>query len=232
MKETKIIIYSLTCPLSNEIKYIGATRERVGMRKRLTQHICDRNSRVNRKNNWLKKLFRNGDRPKIEMIDIIPFCEWEFWESYYISLFKSWGFTLYNIAPGGENPPVLSGKLNPNYGKKLKKETREKISKRLMGRKIPKNVREKISKSMKGHIKSKETRRRLSESHKGKTISKEHREKMGRKIIGINVKTGEEIRFNTIASATIHFSIKSNSGIGNCLIGRAKTCNGFTWNYI
>ncbi len=47
--ENNIIIYTLTCPLKNQIKYIGVTRENVGIKKRLTQHICDRNKRVNRK---------------------------------------------------------------------------------------------------------------------------------------------------------------------------------------
>lgn len=229
--ESDIIIYTLTCPLDNKIKYIGATRESVGLKKRLTYHICDRNSRTNRKNNWIKKLFTLNRRPIIEEIDMIPFDEWEFWESYYINLFRSWNFNLYNIAPGGENPPVLSGKLNPNYGKKLKQETKDKISKRLKGNKISIEIREKISSSLKGHVKSEETRKRLSESHKGKVISQEHREIMGRKIIGINIKTGDKIYFKTIASATKYFNLKSGSGIGNCLSGRAKTCNGFIWIY-
>lgn len=230
--KNNIIIYTLTCPLDNKIKYIGATRESVGIKKRLIQHTGDRNSRINRKNNWIKKLFKLNKRAIIEEINIIPFDEWEFWESYYITLFKSWNFNLYNIAPGGENPPVLSGILNPNYGNRLKQETKDKISKTLKGNVVSEEIRKRISQSMKGRVKSEETRKKLSKSHKGKIISIEHREKMGKKIIGVNIISGEELEFNTIASATRYFSLKSGSGISNCLNMRAKTCNGFTWRYI
>jgi group I intron endonuclease len=217
-----ILIYSLTCPLSNEIKYIGATRERVGIKKRLTQHICDRFSSVNRKNNWIKKLFKLNKRPIIELVDTIPFSQWLFWESYYISLFKSWGFKLYNIAPGGENPPVLSGALNPNFGKKLSRETKDKISKRLKGNIIPIEVREKISKSMKGKIKSEETKKKLSISKKDKN---------GKKINVYNTSTGKNFIFNSLAEAAREINI-SESTIRSSIKRNLKMRNDFICKYI
>ncbi len=222
IKNGKILIYSLRCPINNEIKYIGATREHVGLNRRLTRHICDRFSSVNRKNNWIKKLFKINKRPIIELVDIIPFSEWAFWESYYISLFKSWGFKLYNIAPGGENPPVLSGKLNPNFGKKLSQETKDKISKRLLGNIIPEEIRNKISKGMKGKIKTEETKKRLSASK---------RDKNGKKIIGINSITGENLTFNSLAEAARQTNI-GESSLRSSVKRNTTMRNGFTWRYI
>jgi len=217
-----ILIYSLTCPISNEVKYVGATRERIGLQKRLTHHICDRFSSINRKNNWIKKLFKLGKRPKIELVDIIPFSEWLFWEMHYISLFKSWGFNLYNIAPGGENPPVLSGNLNPNFGKHLSQETKNKISKKLKGNIIPDEVRKKISKGMKGKIKSEETIKKLSESK---------RDKNGKKISGINNNTGEIFIFNSLAEAARQTNIKEGS-IRSSVKRKLTMRNGLSWKYI
>jgi hypothetical protein len=37
----------------------------------------------------------------MEIIDEVPTSEWKFWEKYYISLFKSWGFILINKNNGG-----------------------------------------------------------------------------------------------------------------------------------
>jgi hypothetical protein len=36
----------------------------------------------------------------LEVIDEIPISEWRFWEKYYISLFKGWGFILENSNNG------------------------------------------------------------------------------------------------------------------------------------
>jgi group I intron endonuclease len=217
-----ILIYSLYCPIKNEIKYVGATRERVGLKKRLTRHVCDRFSGINRKNNWIKKLFKLGKRPIIELVDVIPFSEWLFWEMHYISLFKSWGFNLYNIAPGGENPPVLSGNLNPNFGKKLSQETKNKIKKRLTGNIITDEVRQKISLGMKGKIKSEETRKRLSASK---------RDKNGKKISGVDTNTGEIFIFNSLAEAARQTNMKESS-IRSSAKRKLTMRNGFEWKYV
>ena len=222
MENSNILIYSLTCPINNDVRYIGATREHVGLKRRLTYHICDRFSSVNRKNNWIKKLFKLNKRPIIELVDIIPFSEWAFWETYYISLFKSWGFRLYNIAPGGENPPMLIGKLNPNFGKKLSQKTRNKISKKLLGSIISKEIRNKISKGMKGKIKSEETRKKISNSK---------RDKNGKQIKGINFITGEILVFNSLAEAARQTTM-SEGTIRSSVLRNTTMRNGFKWNYV
>jgi hypothetical protein len=41
---------------------------------------------------------------EIELLDTVKLNEWKFWEKYYISLFKSWGFKLENKNNGGSGP--------------------------------------------------------------------------------------------------------------------------------
>jgi len=220
--EENIIIYSLTCPIKKEVKYIGVTRERVGLKKRLTQHICDRNSNINRKNNWIRNLFNQNLRPIIEPVDVVPYSEWYIWESYYISLFRSWGFELYNINPGGENPPVLYGVLNHNFGKKLKEETKQKISNTLKGQTIPDNVKQKISNSLKGRTKTLETCKRISISKKGKN---------GKAIIYINIFTGENIKFNSLSESALTLKV-NESTIRRSIKNNAPTKKGFYWKFL
>ena len=47
----------------------------------------------------------------IDIIDTIKETEWEFWEKHYISLFKCWGFKLFNISEGGKIDFKITGKL-------------------------------------------------------------------------------------------------------------------------
>ena len=58
----------------------------------------------------------------MEIIDEVPTSEWKFWEKYYISLFKSWGFKLDNKNNGG------GGSINQ------KESSKKTISKKLLGK--------------------------------------------------------------------------------------------------
>ena len=50
----------------------------------------------------MRSLLKESVQPLLEVIDEVPDTEWIFWEQYYISLFKSWGFKLTNATAGGE----------------------------------------------------------------------------------------------------------------------------------
>lgn len=56
-----------------------------------------------------------GKNTILEVIDIVDTNEWKFWEKYWISQFKSWGFILLNKNNGGGGPIKYS-----DYSKKLK----------------------------------------------------------------------------------------------------------------
>ena len=84
---------------------------------------------------------KNFPNDILEPIDEVPVTEWKFWESHYISLYKSWGFNIRNKKSGGDGSDWISPE-----------------------------IRQKLSLVNKGKIRSKETLLKMSESHKGKNL--------------------------------------------------------------
>ena len=122
-----IKIYTLSD--SNTIRYIGQTNN---PKKRIYKHIFEANNSggKNKRCSWIKSLLNKGERPILEIVDEVPFKEWGFWEQYWISQMKQWGFNLVNDTLGGEG----------SYGRKHSTETKSKMSKAKKG-KLPKNIK-------------------------------------------------------------------------------------------
>jgi hypothetical protein len=93
-----IKIYTLSEPETGEVRYIGKTKHELA--SRLYQHIHEK-TKCHRYY-WIQKLIKSNKRPVIELVDLVPGNNWQFWERFYISLFKSWGFNLCNNTEGGE----------------------------------------------------------------------------------------------------------------------------------
>ena len=110
-------IYTLSHPITNEIKYVGKT---VNLKQRLSAHISD--AKINKKNNlvsnWIKSLLNQNLKPKMEIIDETSHDDWGELEQYWISQFKTWGFNIKNITLGGEG----------TYGRIWSKSSIDKIS--------------------------------------------------------------------------------------------------------
>lgn len=142
MKKAKI--YTLNCPITNEVKYIGKTESELS--KRLNQHLYYI-KKVNKKNNWIKSLLKKDLKPKIELLEEVELDDWQFWEMYWISQFKAWGFNLKNSSEGGMGGKTkwYSGENHHYYGKKAKESRRKNISQALSGRVIKESSREKMS---------------------------------------------------------------------------------------
>jgi hypothetical protein len=93
---------------------------------------------------------------------------------------------LCNIAPGGGGAS-LSGKDHPNYGKKMSKEQKRKLSESHKGKKLSDKHKRNISKGLKGNvIISQEQRKKISEALTGRKFSDEHKRNISiaRKKIG------------------------------------------------
>lgn len=108
-------IYYLSDPITNQVRYVGKANN---IKKRLYCHLSKNNLiKPTHKNNWINSLLRENIKPLIEVIDEVPLSEWEFWEKYWISQFKTWDFDLTNKTDGGGKVynVVKFGSKNPNY---------------------------------------------------------------------------------------------------------------------
>lgn len=155
-----------------------------------------------------------------------------YWQEYYDCVEKGLNckYTGYNDKSGSysdELKEVLSkgklGKLNPNYGKKLPKEWREKISKStkgtrlgkenpmfgnrgkdhpMYGYKMSKENKLKVSLRFKGITLTEEHKKKVSQSLKGRFFSEDHRKKISQSLRGKT--TPKDVR------KKISESVKSN----------------------
>ncbi len=97
----KIFIYKLIDPRTNEIRYIGKTKNK--LKKRLYEHCTERNLKTNtHKNNWIKQLLNLNLRPKIELLEEVNQDNWIEREMYWIEYFKNNDYNLTNTSDGGE----------------------------------------------------------------------------------------------------------------------------------
>jgi hypothetical protein len=98
----KVIVYILICPIDGYVKYVGVTGVSIG--HRLNSHLRDKPRYFKdklygniSKIEWIDRLKSNNRIPIIDIIDIVDYDDVEFWETHYISLYKYFGFKLFNI---------------------------------------------------------------------------------------------------------------------------------------
>ncbi len=113
-------IYTLAHPVTGAIRYVGKANK---LAARLRLHV--RKDEGTKKSQWVKHLTRQGLQPLMEVLDVVPRTEWQFWEMYWIAQLKAWGHDLYN----GDNGGLGSDRLPT--------EVREKIGDTLRGRPAP-----------------------------------------------------------------------------------------------
>jgi len=136
-------IYILKCPITDQIRYVGQTSQK--LEKRFSNHIWEsrrKKKKYSHKENWIRKLSRMGLEPKIEKIENIE-MDLDFVierEKFWISKFKKSGIELLNATDGGEyssnNVTVkfdMSGEKNPMFGKKHRDTTKKKMSEKKIG---------------------------------------------------------------------------------------------------
>ena len=116
---TSTHIYTLSCPDTGAIRYVGKAND---LQARLRGHLSCAGRERTRKANWIRSLVRQGKRPTIESIDVVPDSQWQFWEQHWVQVLGGcWGFDLTNGDAGG----LGTGRCTP--------ELAEKISKKLSG---------------------------------------------------------------------------------------------------
>jgi group I intron endonuclease len=116
----KVYIYSLSCPKTSKIRYVGKTND---VDVRLYHHINKSLKKGKKTHNqcWINSLVKESHLPQLEILDVVPKDEWRFWEMYWISQVKQWGYDLTNSTEGGDG-------VDSNKGRVLSDEHKQKIS--------------------------------------------------------------------------------------------------------
>ena len=122
-------IYTLTDPITGEIRYIGKTKK--NLVDRWYSHCSDYklSREKSYKNSWIISLKRKGYKPIIEILDEVPENQWQFWETYWIAQFLNWGFNLTNMTKGGEGNNGGKGCLGYKHTEEVKRSISIKNSK-------------------------------------------------------------------------------------------------------
>lgn len=122
---SKFELYGLFCPYTDEIKYIGITKN--GLKKRLNDHLKRPTNEFI--SSWFNDLKLDNKIPNIKLIkECISYEELLQSEIDEIRKCRELKIDIYNIADGGD--------INPMLGKTHTPETRQKISLIHKGRKM------------------------------------------------------------------------------------------------
>ena len=216
----KVIIYTLSDPITSEIRYIGKTVQT--LQRRLDGHIMSaiRNRESSHKCNWIKQLYKNDLSPIIEAIEEIEETNWESTEQYWIAQFKAWNYKLLNMTDGGD------GNKNQIYSEERKQKMRDKM----IGFKHTSISKKKMSESRLGIKLSKITKEKLRQINLGKKQSEETKAKRYKPVLQFS-KKGDFIEEYLSLQ---HAALANNTyrgAIQNCCVGRGKTAGGFKWKY-
>lgn len=115
---TQGVIYTLSCPVTGSVRYVGQTRN---YPRRLSQHcspFCNKGS--THRERWLRSLLLNGMKPICEIIETCD--DMDASERYWISKFKAEGADLVNGNDGGSDNSHMqrAPRSNKTRGKRSK----------------------------------------------------------------------------------------------------------------
>jgi hypothetical protein len=178
-----------------------------------------------------------GDDIKLEIIDI---CDddkktWKFWETYWISQFKTWGFNLLNKNNGGGGPTSYTEEQKQTMRKPRREGTGSKISATLIANNhskyYTKEIRQHLSDKLKGIPKP------FTEEHI-RNIAKANLESKGKIVECYDLNNIFIKEFPCLREAQIWLlekkpSISQNVSkqIKDCCNGRQNKCHGYIWKY-
>lgn len=227
-------IYTLSHPITGEIRYVGKTNRT--LEKRLYGHL-HRKSSV-KSSCWIKSLESKGLTPIIELIDVVSEENWEEEEKFYISYCRFLGFDLTNMDEGGVGM----------IGYRITDEVKAKMRKSRTGKPCKEETKRKISQSLKGHTLSEERRRKIANTLRGRTpIETPARAESTRKMIALKrskmKRVGQfDINWDLIKE---HTSLSDAAKMFDCshttllkaINGRTKlgldrTAYGYKWKYL
>jgi len=158
-------IYVLNDPRTGQIRYVGKADNPF----RRWQSHCSAVKRRTHKSSWVLELRRLGLVPELEILEEVPYNQWEEIEREYIRVFRMVGIRLTNCQSGGEGPGSKSE--HHNFGKRWKHSDEERAAKslRMLGRKVSSDTCKKISVALTGKKLSPEHAEKCRKGGLGKT---------------------------------------------------------------
>ena len=227
--ENSIKIYTLSDPITNEVRYVGKTK--FTLNKRLSQHICEK--RVSKRTCWIKSITNKGLLPKIELLETCGNENWIDTEKFYISYFKYIGVRLVNATCGGDGitfTKEIRDKIsNAHKGKKLTQGHKDKLkgNKNSLGHKQTEEHKSKISNALKGKVVSLDTKLKLSQLKNKKQIAKI--DVKSNKVIKVYNSISECCRLNGYCKGNIIKVCKNKIRKDG---SKCRTAYGYVWRYV
>lgn len=217
----KTHIYALADPRDGSVRYIGKADN---VRQRFNLHVSALKHK-SKKINWIKSLKSVGLVPNVFVVDEVLKCEWPFWEMHYISLFKSFGFSLTNGTDGGDSGPMLKGRKKSAETKEKMKVVASNRHRSIYEKMMETKRIKRLSLPRRQPITKEEIRKKLVLSH-----ANQKNENLRVPVIQMSL-SGEEIKEWESISEAARFLVGSNSCIVACLKGKNKTSYGYRWKY-
>lgn len=160
----RFIIYALSDPHTDEVRYIGKSSSGT---RRAKVHMQESNLRIESntyKTRWIKEVIRSGHLPKIEVIEVLSDDSLlNEAEVFWICQFRAWGFKLTNLTDGGEGA----------RGYVQSADSKAKRAAAITGMRRTLEQRAKMRDAHKGKVINKETRIKISNTLRGKKQSVE-----------------------------------------------------------
>lgn len=159
----EIKIYTLSSTRNpDDIRYVGKTKQ--SLNRRLQGHKTDAKKYKsqsifsNHNYNWINHEIESGYEIIISELDSRDFEDkedWKWFEQYWISQLKAWGFHLNNLTDGGDgnqnqkmSPQSIKRRADKIRGIPRDSETKKKISEALFGRILTEEIKNKVKASV------------------------------------------------------------------------------------
>lgn len=212
MERKTTFIYSLNCPDTGMVKYVGKSNE---PKQRLHRHIrAIGMGETYRCANWLRSLQKAGKGPTLKILEECLIENWKeresFWISYYRNLTPG---ELTNCKNGGDGIGILS------------EETRQKMASAKIG-----------TSHHKGFKNSDESKAKMSQSAKNKFVImpqlkiaiRENQKKAAEKNRGLNKQKVMDAKFMFFLGMGIS-KVKLETGINYHVLEKIKQNKNYSW---
>lgn len=193
----EINIYGLIDPRTNNIRYVGKTKN--SLQHRLKQHLSETPERNTHKSNWIKSLKKEDLTPIIVQLDVCDETNWVEKEQYWISVFTD----LTNLTAGGDGINFFSDEVLVKISNKVKakwldEEYKTNISQKRKEYWSHKENRIKHSSKVKGLKRSNEFKENLSNIKKEQWTDNDYKNKMSKQ--SANLWQDESYKEKTLAA--------------------------------